>query len=186
MDNPSSGFTWLFILLFIVLWLFAVVCWFWGVIDLSKLFKPEGKINRGFKIWTRPLRPDLREFLLSQTNDVVEYRKTLFGQRMAGFIRVENKEAVIVYRDAWFRSSFIYIGYVDLNVPDPVLEIHTSLPILLFLVPFVALIVFIPFVVLMLGLGYYIESIIFNRFVDRKINEFTQPVFNNEGGVYHD
>jgi hypothetical protein len=170
-DNPHPPIIGLLSLIFIVLWLFSVACLIWAGIDIPKLLKPEGTIKRGVKILSRPLRPEVKQFLLSLTSDIIERRKSLFRERISGFIRVNDNEAVIVYRDKWFPSSFIYIGYADLRLPEPVLEIRTSLPILLFLIPFVVWIVFIPFLIVMVGLGYYIESKLFDGFLNRKIEE---------------
>ena len=179
MDNPNPWGVWLFMLLFIISWLFAVVCWIWAAIDIPKLLKPEGNIKRGVKIYTRTLHPDVKHFLLTLANDITEYRKTLFWKRISGFIRVKDDEAVIVYRDKWFPSSFIYIGYVDFRLPEPVLEIRTSLPILLFFIPFVVFIIFIPFLIVLIGLGYYIESKLFDGFLNRKIEEHKLITTNN-------
>jgi hypothetical protein len=174
MDNFSRWVAWLPIVLFVVAWLFSLFCLIWGVFDVFRLIKPEGKIKRGFKIRTKPLSLDAKQYLMSISEDIIDRQKSFFGENISGFIRVRNNEVIICSRDAKSGSSFPHIGYINLNLPEPVIEIRSSLPTHLFLIPFVLTIILIPFVLLVAGLSHYGESASFDEFLNRKVEEYKQ------------
>lgn len=151
--------------------LLAIFSFFWGFFDLIFLMRYEGKIKRGIKVWSKPLSDDLRKYLLSLPSDIIETRKTLFFVTKTGFIRVENQEALIYCRRPHWGTSWPYVGYVNLSEPDNVLEFRSSLPMHLFLLPFILSIVGIPFVLILMIFNYYMESTAIENFLKRKIAE---------------
>ena len=157
----------------LILFSFALgfVSFFWGFFDIRALIRYEGKIKRGFKIWSKPLSDDLKNYLSSLPRDVIETKKTWFSEIKSGFIRVENREVLIYSRRPNWGTSWPYIGCVDLSEPEPVLQFRSSLPMHLFLLPFVLTGVFIPFVIGMMMLNYYMESTAIENFLRRKIIE---------------
>jgi hypothetical protein len=149
----------------------AVLSFFWGFFDLYFLMRYEGKIKRGIKVWSKPLSDDFRKYLLALSSDVIETKKTWFFERKTGFIRIENHEVVIYYRRPHWRTSWPYVGYVNLSEPDSVLEFRSSLPMHLFLLPFIVSIVGIPFVLLLMIFNYFMESTAIENFLKQKIAE---------------
>lgn len=146
----------------------AVVSFFWGFFDLYFFIRYEGKIKRGIKVWSKPLSDNLRNYLLTLSSDVIETKKALFFERKTGFIRVENDEALIYYRRPHWSTSWPYVGYVNLSEPDCVLEFRSSLPMHLFLLPFIVSIVAIPFVLILMIFNYYMESTAIINFLKMK------------------
>jgi FtsH-binding integral membrane protein len=169
MNNFEWWAAWLYMILFVIAWLFAIVCWFWSIIDVSILVRPNGKIKRGIRIRTRPLSLVAKQYLLSISKDMVERRKTFFGERVSGFICAKDKEIIICSPN----GGFPFLGYVNLNSVEPTLEIRSSLPLFLFFVPFFLTIVLIPFALLVIGLGYHKGAISFDKFFNGKIEEYT-------------
>jgi hypothetical protein len=157
--------------LMVISFVVAVFSFLWGFFDIPSLVRYEGEIKRGFKIWSKPLSDDFRRYLLSLSQEVIETRKTLFSERKSAFIRIENQEALIYSRRLNWSTSWPYVGYVDLSEPDPVLEFRSSLPMHLFLMPFVFSISLIPFVVIIMLINYYMESTAIENFIKRKILE---------------
>jgi hypothetical protein len=174
MSNLDKWVEWLPFILFVFGWLFALFCLIWGIIDIRMLVKPDGKIKRGFKIRTKPLSPDAQQYFMSISEDVIERQRTFLGERISGFIRVKDNEVVVFYRDARLRSSWPQIGYVNLNSSERVMEIRSSLPMYLFLIPFALTVIMIPFVLILVGIVYYRESASLTGFLNRKIEEYKQ------------
>jgi hypothetical protein len=110
-------------------------------------------------------------FVATLSSDIIETRKTWFSERKSGFIRIENREVLIYCRRSNWSTSWPYVGYVDLSEPDSALEFRSSLPMHLFLIPFVLTVFFIPFVVGMMLFNYYMESTAIENFIKRKISE---------------
>jgi len=146
----------------------AILSFVWGFFDLYYLMRYEGKIKRGIKVWSKPLSDDLRNYLLTLSSDVIETKKTLFFETKTGFIRIENREALIYYRRPHWGTSWPYVGYVDLSEPDSVLEFRSSLPMHLILLPFIVSIVAIPFVLIFMIFNYFMESTAIINFLKMK------------------
>jgi len=147
----------------------AVLSFFWGFVDLIFLVRYEGKLKRGIKIWSKPLSDELRKYLSTLSQDVIETRKIWFSDRKVGFIRVENQEVLIHYRRPKWGTSWPYVGYVDLSEPESILEFRSSLPMHLFLLPFILSGVGIPFVLLVMVFNYYMESTAIESFLRQKV-----------------
>lgn len=147
------------------------ILFFGGFLEVMFLIRYEGKIKRGFKVWSKPLSEDFRKYLLSLSADIVETRNNLFVKQKAGFIRVRNGEILIRYRRPYWGTSWPYVGYVNLSDVEPVLEFRSSVLTHLFLAPFILTIVFIPFMGGMMLFNYYMESTAVENFLKRKIAE---------------
>jgi hypothetical protein len=160
---------WMGLILFSVL--LAIPSFFWGFVDLIALMRYEGKIKRGIKVWSKPLADELRKYLLSLSNPIIETRKNWFFETKIGFIRVENYEALIFYRRPHWGTSWPYVGYVNLSEADSILEFRSSLPMHLFLLPFILSGVGIPFVLLLMVYNYYMESTAIENSLKQKIAE---------------
>jgi hypothetical protein len=154
--------------LLIISFFVAIISFFWGFVDLIILMCYKGKIKRGIKVWSKPLSDDFRNYLLALQNDIVETRKTWFHESKIRFIRIENREVIIYSRRPHWGTSWPYIGYVDLSEPEAVLQFRSSLPMHLFLLPFILTGIATPFVLLLLVFNYYMESTAIENFLKKK------------------
>lgn len=163
-------------LLFASFWV-AVVSFFWGLIDTYMLLsKSRQKLKRGFRIAAKPLSPDVRLYLESLQENVYETKRVLFKDVTVGFILVNGRERLIQIRKEKWRTSWPYVGYVDLSQPIPMLEFRASLPTHLFLFPFIVTGFFIPFVALMMWLNYRNETKTIEKFLEQKAKEMMEGV----------
>jgi hypothetical protein len=150
----------------ILLIILAFFCFgIWYAVDSYLISRYEGKIKRGIKIWHRELPYESRQFLLNLKNDVIEYRKLWFSEYKSAFIRVQNDEALIFSPPEKFRSSWPYVGYVDLTSPSPELEYRASLPGLMFLISFtfIGVLIFI--------VNYIFQTRAIFAFLEKKTSE---------------
>ena len=108
----------------------------WFFIDIILIRRFEGKIKRGVKVWSKELSNESWQYLLNLKADVLVHRKILFSSYKSAFIRVQNSEVLIYCTPRTVRSSWPYVGYVDLTLPAHELEYRTSLPGIIFLIPF--------------------------------------------------
>ena len=136
---------------------------FWGILDVNLLLKRDGKIKRGVFVWSEDLTPEMRTFFENLTGDIIEEEEGSFWKaKSGGFILVENREILIQYRKRNWRTAWPYVGYVNLEAKEPELEYRTSLPMLLFLLPFVVGILVNPAVLLVLiafmGINHWNEK----------------------------
>jgi len=140
----------------------AFVCFgVWFVVDAYLIGKFDGKIKRGIKIWSKELSYDSWQYLLGLKNDVVEYQTILFLESKTAFIRVQDTQVLIYSTPRHFRSSWEYVGYVDLTSPNPELEYRASLPGIIFLIPFTVfglLIFFVNFIFQTRAIDSYLEN----------------------------
>jgi len=160
MQDNSSPFV--FLLIVVVFICFGI----WYGIDSYLIFRFEGKIKRGVRVWSKELSYDSQQYLLGLKSDVVEYQQLLFSKHKTSFIRVQNGEAIIFSTPRRFHSSWPYVGYVDLTFPNPELEYRSSLPGIIFLIPFTILGVIIFFV----NFVYQTKSI--DSFLENKTAEY--------------
>ncbi len=148
---------------------FPVVFFIWGIIDTISLKQYKGKIKRGFRIWHKPLPKTMQNYLSSLSVDVLETRKGLFSERNTAFIRVEHNEALIYARRLGWQTFWPYTGYVDLSKPECVLEFRTSLPMHLFLLPFIfSDVVGAILVAMLMALTFSVETKEIENFLERK------------------
>lgn len=158
-------------LLFASFWI-AVVSLFWGWIDTYLLLsKSRQKLKRGFRIAAKPLSPDARLYLESLQENVYETKRIFFKDVTIGFILANGRERLIQIRKEKWRTSWPYVGYVDLSQPTPTLEFRGSLPAHLFLFPFIVTGMFIPFTALLMWFNYRTETKAIEQYLVRKSNE---------------
>ncbi len=117
-----------------VLPVIGLMLFVWGTLDNYFLTRYGGKINRGFTIWSQPLRPDERQFLENLKEDIVDINQKRIGFQTitkTSFIAKNNQEVLIRYSRIGQGTSCPIVGYVDLSLPGPVLEYRLSFPMLL-------------------------------------------------------
>jgi hypothetical protein len=111
------------------LWLF-----FWGIVDNYFLTRYGGKLNRGFTIWSHPLRTDELQFLNNLKEDIVDIKERRFGlqtRTKKDFVMVDGREVLIRFSHMGQRTSWPLVGFVDLSLSEPLLEYRLSLPMLI-------------------------------------------------------
>ena len=111
----------------------GMVLFVWGTIDNYFLTRYRGKTNRGFTIWSRPLKHDEQHFLENLREDVIDTTKKRIGFQTVtktSFITLNKREVLIRYSHIGQRTSWPLVGYVDLSVPEPQMEYRLSLPML--------------------------------------------------------
>src|SRR5258706_7509405 len=109
----------------------GVLFFLWGTLDNYFLTRYEGKINRGFPMWSRILKSDELHFLENLKEDVIDINKKKIGFRTitkTSFIAVNNREVLIRYSNIKQRTSWPIVGYVDLSLSNPALEYRLSFP----------------------------------------------------------
>jgi len=107
---------------------------FWGTVDNYFLTRYGGRINRGFTIWTQPLKSDERQFLNNLREDIVDIKERRFGFQTRirkDFVMVNSGEVLIRFNRMGQRTSWPLVGYVDLSLSEPLLEYRLSLPMLI-------------------------------------------------------
>ncbi|GEM_PF-5773260 len=119
-------------LLLIILVFVLYIVWF--IVDMSLFERYEGKLKRGVKVWSRELDAKSWNYLSSLQRDVVEEKEYLFLKFKQRFIRKENHEALIFSRPDGFSSTWICLGYVDLNSPTRQIQYRMALTGLILLV----------------------------------------------------
>ena len=133
-----------------MLFLFGIFAW--GIVYTTLLFRVNGKLKRGFKIKSEPISNQTIYFLKNLNHNIV-IRSQLFNS-VTDFILVKNNEILIQSRRKYWRTSWIYVGYVDLNQVSPVIEYRVSLPMHLLLIPFILTIIAIPLIIPFMFLNY--------------------------------
>jgi len=147
----------------------------WGIIDTIMLLRKGGKLKRGFIIWRRRLSRNERLYLRHLASIYVPERKISTEQ---GFIKVSDREALISYRRIFWKTSWPYIGYVDLSKQRAFLEFRGSLPMHLFFVPFILSIWGIPFVALMIFLDFAVETSGIEIFLRDQVRQYRTETEN--------
>lgn len=137
----------------------------WFLIDNYRFYRFEGNIKRGVKIWSKELSYDSWQYLSALKQDIVEQKKMLFSEYKSDFIRVQDNEILVYSSPKKFESSFIIIGYIDIETPIHELEYRMSLSGLIFLALFTILGVLI-FLISFIAYKKAIDS-----FIERKTTE---------------
>lgn len=112
------------------------------------LVTPSGKLKRGICLAREPLPAPYVIFLRTLAADLYETGELLDRKVHASFIRREGDECLIVASSRSRARLLIWVGYVDLRDPEPVLEYRTSRVglffALLFFGPLALLLITIP------------------------------------------
>lgn len=144
----------------------------WAIAEMPTFMSMQGKINRGFRVSSKPLSRELRHYLDVLSGDIIDYKETSFGKDMAGFIRKQERE-VLVHVKRWYgfrwRRAWPFIGYINLSLPNPVLEIRSSLPFHLFLISLSLSIILIPFIVGIYAFSYSVETQSIEKYLQSKV-----------------
>ncbi len=141
----------------------------WGIIDTSLLMRQGGsKLRRGIKLASKPLEPGIFNFLEALQEVAIEKRTLLFKEFTVGFILINGRERLVQIRKERWRTSWPYVGYVNLSQPIPTLEFRASLPMHLVLVPIIMTGVGIPFVALLMFFNYWQETRAIEDFIKRQ------------------
>ena len=112
----------------------GILLFLWGTIDNYFLIRYGGRVNRGFTVWSRPIREDEQQFLENLREDILDAKTRRFGlytRIKKDFIMVSSKEVLIRFNKMGQRTSWPLVGYVNLSLPKPVLEHRLSLPMLI-------------------------------------------------------
>lgn len=145
----------------------------WVIVEVPTFMSMQGKINRGIRISSKPLSHELRHFLGGLSENIVDYKETSFGQDIAGFIRKQDGE-VLVHARQWYgfrwRRSWPFVGYINLSLPNPVLEFRSSLPFHLLLLALSLSIVLIPFVVGIYAISFTMEIQAIEKYLQSKVD----------------
>jgi hypothetical protein len=133
----SDGFFPFFIIIIIGLGL-------WGFYEMSRFTRPDGKLKRGVKIWSKPLSWEAGQ-LLETLPRLTRYNRS--------FILIEGREALIATERPFWQTGrrgrrIPLIGYVNLNEPENRLEFRMPLSALVTLI-------FITFVVLIFAANLF-------------------------------
>ena len=110
----------------------------WAIIDTIRLMRPNGKLKRGIPIWRQKLTKEQVEDLRSLSQDKITYSQIGIRFIPSSFVRVTDHEALInPLRKNW-RTSLPTLGYVrlDQDAEESWLYYRASLPMLLFMLPF--------------------------------------------------
>lgn len=130
MDNVRD----IFLFLWAALPEIGILLFLWGTIDNYFLIRYGGRVNRGFTVWSRPIREDEQQFLENLREDILDAKTRRFGlytRIKKDFIMVSSKEVLIRFNKMGQRTSWPLVGYVNLSLPKPVLEHRLSLPMLI-------------------------------------------------------
>lgn len=114
----------------------------------------KGPLKRGVPVWREDLSEDMVQALRGVHWDI---------ENVDGFIRVDGHTRLVCARLSFYRTSWPYVGYVDLSAPRPKIEYRTPLPGLLILIPH--FILFSLFVMTMMGLNHLIERNSIRNFI---------------------
>jgi hypothetical protein len=99
--------------------------------------RASGPLKRGIPIWQESLPDDISQFISGLHDNIIERHS---------FILISPEAALVYAMPKYFGTSWPYVGYIDLTSVTPIIQYRTSLPALIFLIPFVVTIVAIPFV----------------------------------------
>src|SRR5262245_40402658 len=86
----------------------GIILFLLGTFDNYLLTRYGGKLNRGFTIWSQPLKDDEMRFLADLNTDIVDKRQFgyLIKHTQTSFISVRDKEALIRYDNPGQRTSW--------------------------------------------------------------------------------
>ncbi len=112
--NLFGNFFFIFVVVIIILSL-------WSAFERHQFTRLEGKLKRGFRVWTAPLHWEARQFLDTLPATI---------ENDQSYIRVQGREFLIAEkRSAWKnygrRSRGLYVAYVNLSLPESRIEFRT-------------------------------------------------------------
>ncbi|WP_420632078.1 hypothetical protein [Candidatus Leptofilum sp.] len=132
----TMEFIWSRLLIF-SFWL-AIPCVILGFIEMMLLVRKGGtKLKRGFKIYGRSLSTNERNFLESLNKDIETKEKSLLWKYEWGSIRRINNEILVQFRSPKWRTSWPYVGYINLAQPLTEMQYRTVIFPHLVLLPFI-------------------------------------------------
>ncbi|MCX7754862.1 MAG: hypothetical protein N2117_06400 [Anaerolineales bacterium] len=154
----------------------AAVLSIWGMFDAAGLTNTQkSSLKRGVKISAQPLTPEQRDFLRGMQGDLNEAGKTSW--EVPSFIRKRGSEVLIYVSDSRIRRfrRLAYVGYVNLNAPQPVLEFRSSLPYHLLL--FIPLLFVFPLAIAAFAINFSAEKQAIEAFLREAIgkNQSIEP-----------
>lgn len=95
----------------------------WLIIDQIRIILFRGKIKRGVKIFSVPLTNEMLLFFQNLKKDIIEY--TIFNYKRT-FIKKYDRNEILI-RGRFFSGSPI-VGFLNLSLENPCIEIRKSLP----------------------------------------------------------
>jgi len=131
-----------------ILFSIGIVFLLWGAIDNYFLTRYGGRLNRGFTIWSQPLKENERQYLENLKEDILDIKERRFGfQKIIkkDFIVKDGNAVLIRFNHMGQRTSWPLVGYVDLSSLEPCMEYRLSLPMFVgsILIMFINIIIFI-------------------------------------------
>lgn len=161
-------------LLMITFWL-TIPCFFLGFIEMMLLVRKGGtKLKRGFRIYGRSLSTKERTFLESLNEDIETKEKSLLWKHDWGAVRRINNEILVQFRSPKWRSSWPYVGYINLAQPITEVQYRTVIFPHLFLLPFIISGVGALFVAPLMYLNFRNETRGIDNYLENLINNHTK------------
>ena len=161
-------------LLISALW-FTIPCLILGVVQMMLLVRKGGtRLKRGFKIYSRPLKVEEREFLQSLEEDIFTEEEVFYGTLDYGFIR-QNNQGILIWANSFdWRSSWPSVGYVDLIQPN--LELQYRVPLLIYLALWPLVISGIGLILLpLMYLNFRKQMTTIDDYLQQQINNRLEP-----------
>ncbi len=145
--------------------MFLLLMWVFESFFLVKLHR---NMKRGFKIWSKPLSNETREYLINPANNIIVPHWINWGAPFYSFIILKNNEAII---RPLTRAIFPCVGYVNLKKPNARLEYRGGVShFFVFLLAFAYSFYFvIPFFALILIINYWIIVRAIDNYLNKKI-----------------
>jgi hypothetical protein len=148
--------------------MFLVLMW---ILESFFLVKLHGNKKRGFKIWSKSLSNDMREYLSNPANNIIVphwFYNNNEGAPVYSFIILENNEVII--RSATV-ALFPCVAYVNLIKPNAKLEYRGGVShFFVFLLALAYSFYFvIPFFALILIINYWIVVRAIDNYLNKKI-----------------
>lgn len=112
-------------------------------------------------IWQESLSDDIFRFVSGLHNNIIERRS---------FILISPEAALVYAMPKHFRTSWPYVGYIDLTSVTPTIQYRISLPALIFLIPFVVTIVAVPFVFALMLVNHLLLRKAILNFVSKRMH----------------
>jgi hypothetical protein len=144
----------------------------WAIVDMPVFMSFKGKIKRGFRVSSKSLTIEQMRFLKNLSGNIIEYKDNLIENGISAFIIKQDSE-VLIHAKQWYgfrwRRSWPFVGYVNLSIPDPIVEFRSSLPFHLFLVCLAFSIILLPFIIGMWVFSFNMERQTIENFLQDKV-----------------
>ncbi len=146
------------IMLLVLMWVF----------ESFFLVKLHGNMKRGFKIWSKPLSNEMREYLSNPEKSIIVPHRFNLGVLVYSFIILESNEVII---RPFTRAIFPIVGYVNLLKPNTRLEYRGGVShFFVFLLAFAYSFYFvIPFFTLILIINYWVLVRVLDNYLNKKV-----------------